>query len=397
MLVKVAIATLACVANLARAQVVGSASGAATGVTGGGDATPAAPANIDELVEWLTDDEPRVILIDQEFDFTGSEGIKTENGCRPDSNTCGSSGQDALGGPDWCSDSYPIVEVTYDVAGASAITVASNKSIVGVGDKGVVRGKGFRVVNGASNVIFQNFHITELNPQYIWGGDAIQIRNTDMVWVDHMKFSLVGRQMLVVQNDAGGRATISNNEFDGETSWSASCNGQHYWTMMIIGEGDQVTLANNWLHSTSGRSPKVGKGTSLHAVNNFFENNEGHNFDAEDGAKILIEGNVFKDCKAPLSQATLSHSSGIFNVPSADDAASCAAALGRDCETNSLSESGEFGSFTDTAAVEAVSAMDSVWEAVSVDQVSSSNAGVGKLESSSTADFQETVLKNRCT
>lgn len=275
MLTKSLFVALTCVARLSAAQVVGTASGAASGITGGGDATPAAPADIDELVEWLTDDTPRVILIDKEFDFTGSEGQATEDGCRPDSNTCGAKGQDALDGPDWCSASYPVVEVTYDVAGTGYIDVKSGKSIVGVGDKGVVKGKGFRVANDAENVIFQNFHITELNPQYIWGGDAIQVRDADMVWIDHMKISLVGRQMLVVQNKAGGRVTISNNELDGETSWSASCNDQHYWTMLIIGEGDQVTLANNWVHSTSGRSPKVGAGTNLHAVNNLFENSDG--------------------------------------------------------------------------------------------------------------------------
>lgn len=73
----------------AQSNVVGSAVGFAAGVTGGGDATPAVPADIDELTTWLTDDEPRVILLDKEYDFTGSEGTKTEDGCRPDSNTCG--------------------------------------------------------------------------------------------------------------------------------------------------------------------------------------------------------------------------------------------------------------------------------------------------------------------
>lgn len=88
----------ACVARLVAAQagVVGSPSGFASGVTGGGDATPAAPADIDELVSWLTDDEPRVILLDKEYNFLETEGTTTEDGCRPDSNTCGSSGQDAL-------------------------------------------------------------------------------------------------------------------------------------------------------------------------------------------------------------------------------------------------------------------------------------------------------------
>lgn len=81
----------ACLASLVAAQsnVVGSATGFAAGVTGGGDATPATPANIDELVKWLTDDEPRVILLDKEYNFLESEGTTTEDGCRPDSNTCG--------------------------------------------------------------------------------------------------------------------------------------------------------------------------------------------------------------------------------------------------------------------------------------------------------------------
>lgn len=112
-----------------------------------------------------------------------------------------------------------------------------------------------------------------------------------------------------------------------------------------------------------------------------------HNFDVEAGAKILIEGNVFQDCKAPVSAAILKLTSGLFNVPTAGDAASCSAALGRDCQVNSLSGSGDFGSFTDTAAVDAIGSADSIWEATSADDVTAlkTNAGVGKLSSSSSA------------
>ena len=35
--------------------------------------------------------------------------------------------------------------------------------------------------------IYRNIHITELNPQYIWGGDAITLAGTDLVWIDHVK------------------------------------------------------------------------------------------------------------------------------------------------------------------------------------------------------------------
>lgn len=280
----------------AQSNVVGSATGFAAGVTGGGDATPAVPADIDELTTWLTDDEPRVILLDKEYNFLESEGTKTEDGCRPDSNTCGvsgrmlshvaargqsadddaqSSGQDALDGPNWCSASYPTVSVTYDVAATNPIDVKSNKSVIGVGDKGVIRGKGFRFVNGVSNIIFQNVHVTELNPQYIWGGDAFQMSGCDLIWLDHVKISLIGRQFLVTGYESAGRVTISNCELDGQTSWSASCNNEHYWTALFLGDGDQIALANNYIHDTSGRSPKVGESSTIHAVNNYFETNKG--------------------------------------------------------------------------------------------------------------------------
>lgn len=68
-----------------------------------------------------------------------------------------------------------------------------------------------------------------------------------------------------------GRITISNTEFDGSTSWSASCNNKHYWTILLNGSKDSVTLFGNYIHHTSGRSPKVaGKATIVHAVNNMF-------------------------------------------------------------------------------------------------------------------------------
>jgi pectin lyase len=35
-----------------------------------------------------------------------------------------------------------------------------------------------------SNIIIQNIKITELNPHYVWGGDAITLAGTDMVWID---------------------------------------------------------------------------------------------------------------------------------------------------------------------------------------------------------------------
>ena len=151
--------------------------GFATGTTGGRDATPATPSDISQLTEWLTDSTPRVILIDKEFNYLNSQGKCTDcKCCIPSSNKCGSSGQNGidLDSSSWCG-SYPTTTCTYDKAALEGINVASNKSIVGIGSADVIRGKVLRLVNGVSNVILQNIHITELNPQYIWGGDAITL------------------------------------------------------------------------------------------------------------------------------------------------------------------------------------------------------------------------------
>ena len=82
--------------------------------------------------------------------------------------------------------------------------------------------------------------------------------------------------MIVSGWGPAGAVTISDNEFDGVTEWSAGCNGKHYWTMLLIGESDTYTLAGNWFHDVSGRAPHLGTDMTestvlVHAVNNYFQ------------------------------------------------------------------------------------------------------------------------------
>ena len=114
----------------------------------------------------------------------------------------------------------------------------------------------------------------ELNPQFVWGGDAITMDDTDMIWIDNNKFSLIGRQMIVSGWGKAGRVTISDNEFDGRTTWSSGCNGKHYWSMLLIGKEDWYTISGNYIHDMSGRAPHLGTSDSaivVHAVNNYFK------------------------------------------------------------------------------------------------------------------------------
>jgi pectin lyase len=62
------------------------------------------------------------------------------------------------------------------------------------------------------------------------------------VWIDHVKISKIGRQMLVAGTSASNRVTISNTEFDGSTSYSATCDGHHYWGIYLTGSSDLITM-----------------------------------------------------------------------------------------------------------------------------------------------------------
>lgn len=141
----------------ASVSVYGSAEGFAEGVTGGGDATPVYPTTTDELISYLEDDEARVIVLEQEFNFIDTEGTTTGTGCAPWTCTSGTP-QYAIDQDDWCENYEPdaeTVSVTYDNAGILGMTVASDKTLIGKGSSGIIKGKGLRIVDGASNIIIQ--------------------------------------------------------------------------------------------------------------------------------------------------------------------------------------------------------------------------------------------------
>ncbi|RLN44757.1 hypothetical protein BBJ29_008328 [Phytophthora kernoviae] len=353
---------------VATSVVAGAPTGFTAGTTGGGDIDPVYPTTTDELATYLSDDQPRVIVLKQNFSFIGTEGSTTEQGCRSKGSLDCIAKKNGYEPQDTITTSFSTcdgtsLDVTYDKAAKTPMIVASDKTLVGEGTNGVLDGRVIEITG--SNVIVQNIHITNLNPHLVWGGDAISLNGDDAnpptgVWIDHVKVSSVGRQMVVVNFCGAQGITISNSDFDGNTKYSSSCDGRHYWAFLIIGGGT------------------AGDIVVIHAANNYFHDCSGHAFDVGTSGYVLEEGNYFESVKAPNQDGL----DGKNFVP--DSVSDCQANIDRDCELNVLVESGTLtGNSEDAVATQIGNYKTEIGgysvAAASKFSVSSSNFGVGDL------------------
>nr|ACR19251.1 pectate lyase [Phytophthora capsici] len=375
-----------------QALSTGTAPGLAAGTTGGGNANPVYPTSLNELKNYLKDSQPRVIVLKTTFDFRGTEGTVTENGCRPKSNRdClaknnGHKGQDVILQSGGMANTGGCVEgtsvkVTYDLAATkNPLVVTSNKTLRGLGTSGVIKGKGLWLQG--DNIIIQNIHITQLNPHLIWGGDAIYLQGLNSgktamqrVWLDHVKISNIGRQMIATNTASVKSMTISNCEFDGQTQYSATCDGNHYWTFLFLGTQTQVSLINNFVHNTSGRSPKVGGNSVIHAANNYWYSNTGFSYDVVENGNVLLEGNYFESTADPNKHDA--ETVGAIIVPSSKSQSSCKSTLGRNCVENTVAKCGSLTGNRESAALTNTKNVAKYYKPSSPQKLSTNNKNYG--------------------
>ncbi|KAG7376981.1 hypothetical protein PHYPSEUDO_012359 [Phytophthora pseudosyringae] len=402
------VVAVALVARSASAVTIGSPTGLATGTTGGGDVTPVYPTTTKQLVAFLRDPKPQVVILNTTFDFRTLEGNTTAEGCRPDyTRRCmalknGFKSQDVIveGGDmsntGGCTNGVS-VNVTYDNAPFNRLNVRSNKTIRGIGKSGVIMGKGLGL-NG-DNIILQNIHITEINPHLVWGGDAITIQGLvdgteplKHIWLDHIKISRIGRQFIAVDKAGASSMTISNSDFDGHTEFSKTCDGHHYWSFLFYGKHTGISMLSNYIHYLSGRLPKVG-GTSdsnvvTHIANNFYKDNSYHSMEIGTNAYVLAEGNYFVNTTKPLYDGDDPDVPGMVDgsiyAPLESSQDNCKAQLGRQCEANVLEDSGPFASRNGTTALAAIKPHPTIArhkpQQAQQLKLSTGNFGVGELE-----------------
>lgn len=168
--------------------IIGKPEGFGSKASGGVAGPTVTPSNTVELTRYLVQEGPLNIVVEKTFDFRELQGIAWECGCAPYG--IASMCQLAINKRGWCQTvqpAAPMVAMEYQKASLYPLVVSSDKSVLGVNKKGIIRGKGFLMADGTNNVILQNLEIKNLNARYKWVGDAITLDGTSNIWIDHIK------------------------------------------------------------------------------------------------------------------------------------------------------------------------------------------------------------------
>ncbi|WP_455713049.1 pectinesterase family protein [Streptomyces pseudovenezuelae] len=147
----------------------------------------------------------------------------------------------------------------------SDIVVASNKTIIGVGDTGEIVHGELHLNPGTHNVIIRNLTIRDSYVEGDWDGkttdfDAIQMDTVDHVWIDHNRFEHMGDGLLDIRKDSQ-YVTVSYNQFRSHNK--AFGIG---WTTNVL---TQITIDHNWFTGTKQRNPSADNCAYAHLYNNY--------------------------------------------------------------------------------------------------------------------------------
>eukprot|EP00833_Pecoramyces_ruminatium_P010052 jgi/Orpsp1_1/1184084/evm.model.c7180000087956.1 len=193
-----------------------------------------------------------------------------------------------------------IIKVNGIIKLTSDITVNSNTSIIGANKNSGFTGAGLKFKN-AKNIIIKNLKFS-----YCLGSnkDCINAQKSTNVWVDHCEFF----------NDRNH----GKDYYDGLVDFTHACDyitiswnyiHDHY-KASLIGHSDSnasedtgklhITYHHNYFKNIGSRLPSLRFGTG-HIYNNVYENIENSSVNIRMGAKALVEGNVFRNAKKPIS------------------------------------------------------------------------------------------------
>ena len=206
------------------------------------------------------------------------------------------------------------VKVSGNFTCSADVTVASNKTILGVGSSSGLTGCGLKI-KGVNNVIVRNLKIAKVLAGN-GNGDAIHVEKATHVWIDHNDLSSDTSHGtdyydgLIDITHAGDYITVSwNYEHD-----HVKCN--------LLGHSDsnasedtghlRVTYHHNYFRNCDQRGPRVRFGNPVHVYNNYYYNSGTYGVATTCNAGVYVERNYFEN--TPNTVVTSTGSSPAGNV-----------------------------------------------------------------------------------
>ncbi|KAF8750079.1 Pectate lyase [Rhizoctonia solani] len=286
----------------------------------------------------------------------------------------------------WCSSTAAQVSVTYKNAGTSGLPVGSNKTILGKGTSGWIKGKGLKLA-GSKNVIIQNIRISDINHHM---SGVVTLLTSRVLPMSGSTITTHGTLLIILpkldvltkfQHSTSIRAPKSPSPIttlmEGPTTrklmildkalgfYSPSPTNllvldvtHHYWAFLMLGKGDQITFARNHVYYTAGRGPHIG-GTSGNSPEGNYFNNVGQN-------PLDWKCEWIRLCPTSSTMAD-----------------QCSSALGRKCVLNTLSGSGTLPNAAKNGIISQFTASviksASLMDQSSVPSYVLANAGTGKV------------------
>jgi pectate lyase len=174
----------------------------------------------------------------------------------------------------------------------------ANLSLIGVGNRGLLDGRGI-MVRGASNIIIRNLTIRYVRDG---SGDGIELDGTRPirnVWIDHNTFYNrlnVDKDFYDGLVDGKGDVslvTLSYNQF--RDSWKTSL-----WGHSDSSNNDRrVTFAFNHFDNVNSRTPLLRFGQT-HIYNNYFNRILDSGVNTRMGNRVRLDNNVFENSRNPI-------------------------------------------------------------------------------------------------
>ncbi|MEU2509230.1 pectinesterase family protein [Streptomyces sp. NPDC007863] len=144
------------------------------------------------------------------------------------------------------------------------ITVASDKTVIGLGDTAALVHGGLHLNPGTHNVIIRNLTIRDTAVEGDWDCkntdyDGIQMDSVHHVWIDHNRFSRICDGQLDIRKDSE-YVTVSYNRFeDNNKTFGIG------WTPNVR---TQITIDHNLFAHTKQRNPSADNVAYAHLYNN---------------------------------------------------------------------------------------------------------------------------------